>query len=464
MLAGPVSTAAANAAAQCEVAAASVGVMGLQSGLSLEAAGGLVNALTVVSVLATTAFALMGFFTSNKDTQGRLTRAGRIAVCGVLLTALLSIASRSVEGKIAGARSAQAHQVETCRQNAAAAQFQEQIGRLQALNSGLVEVSGRSAKIRERLEGSIQTQQRQLESAKQISTDLAATGRASQANADTLLRSVWESREQVSARDLRVRIDVECRFYDYDMGRRVRPDPLAAERVLDGLAPASAFDTSSSLSLAVFASDGLATMDPMTLRSSLSFDRVQPAPLLIATSHEHSILARPSVASSPGRSYGYHAVRQAVEFVNFDGDRIALSKRSDWNGVVVQLALQTLHSPFLGQLRAANPSGIFADTDPSRKGWVFGERAVALWEGTYSPGNAVDASVMLTSDEWLTPCHAEIAVWLGDQRLGSLFGRLYTGRAFANRSSSESVGLVAIPIRVDPDRFPGFVAERPAAR
>jgi hypothetical protein len=102
MLAGPVSTAAANAAAQCEVAAASVGVMGLQSGLSLEAAGGLVNALTVVSVLATTAFALMGFFTSNKDTQGRLTRAGRIAVCGVLLTALLSIASRSVEGKIGG--------------------------------------------------------------------------------------------------------------------------------------------------------------------------------------------------------------------------------------------------------------------------------------------------------------------------------------------------------------------------
>lgn len=456
MLSGLAMTGAVTAAARCEAAATAVGVMGVEGGLSLGAAASLVNALTVVSILATAAFGLMGYFTSNKDTEGKLTWAGRIAVCGVLLTALLSIASRTVEGKIAAATSAQNHQVEVCRQNAAAAQFQEQIGRLETLNRGLVEVSGRSAKIRERLEGSIETQQQQLASAEQISNDLAATGRASQANAAALLKSVWESREQVSARDLRVRIDVECRFYDYDMGGRARLDPAADQRALDALTPASAFETSSSLSLAVFAPDGAAATAPVTLQSSLDFERAQPAPLLVATSHEHSTLSRPSAASSPGRAYGYHAVRQAVEFLNFDGDKIALSKRPDWNGTVLQLSLRTLHSPFLGQLRTANPGGLFADTDPSRKSWIFGERAFALWEGAYRPQDAAEATVMLTSDEWLTPCQAEVSVWLGDQRLGRTFGRLYTGRAFANRSSSDSVGLLTVPIRIGPDRFPGF--------
>jgi hypothetical protein len=464
MLSGPVLTGAKTVAAQCEAAATAVGVMGLKGGLSLEAAGNLVNALTIVSVLAAAAFGLMGFFTSNKDTKGRLTWAGRIAVCGVLLTALLSIASRTVEGKIAAATSAQAHQVEVCRQTAAAAQFQEQIGRLETLNSGLVEVSGKSAKIRERLEGSIETQQRQLASAKQISNDLAATGRASQANADALLRSVWESREQVSARDLRVRIDLECRYYDYDMNHRARLDPSVDPKALDALTPASAFDTASALSLAVFAANGTSATAPITLQSSVDFERAEPAPVLIATSHEHSALTRPSKASAPGRAYGYHAVQQAVEFLNFDGDRIGLSKRPDWNGVMIQIAMQTIQSPFMGQLRAANPGGMFPDSDPSRKGWVFGQRAFPLWEGTYRPRDASEATAMLTSDEWLTPCLAEVTVWLGDQSLGRAFGRLHTGRAFVNRSYSDSVGLLAPPLRVASDRFPDFNPEKTAPR
>lgn len=464
MLSGPALTDIATAAANCKAAATAVGVMGVEGGLSLEAAGSLVNALTVVSVLATAGFGLMGFFTSNKDTKGNLTRAGRIAVCGVLLTALLSIVSRAVEGKIAAATSAQAHEVEVCRQNAAVAQFREQIGRLQMLNTGLVEVSGRSAKIRERLEGSIETQQKQLASAKQISNELAATGRASQANADALLKSVWEGREQVSARDLRVRVDLECRFYDYDMGHQAKLDPSPDGRALDALVPASAFEASAALILAVFAADRASATAPVTLQSSVDFETAQPAPLLIATSQEHSILTRPSTASSPGRAYGYHAVRQAVEFQNFDGDRIALDKRPDWNGVVIQIRLQTLHSLFLSQLRTANPNGSFADTDPARKGWIFGERAFPLWDGTYRPPDALEATAMLTSDEWLTPCQAEITAWLGDQNLGRVYGRIYTGRAFANRSSSDSVGLLAPPIRVGSGRFPGFLPERSASR
>lgn len=461
MVAGLALTAASNVAARCEAAAAAVGVLGVEGGLSLEAAGNLVNALTIVSVLAAAAFGLMGFFTSNKDTQGRLTRAGRIAIGGVLLTALLSIASRSVEGKIAAAAGAQARDVDQCRQRAAADQFQDQIGRLRTLNNGLVDVSTKSAKIRERLEGSIQTQQQQLASAKRISTDLAATGRASQANADALLRSMWESREQVSARDLRVGIDVECRFYDYDMGDKVRIDPAPERRKLDALAPASAFETASSLSLAVFAPGGPGTTPPFTLRSSPGFEAMSPAPILIATSQRHSTLGGASTTSAPGRAYGYHAVRQSVEFTNFGGDRIVLDKRSDWNGVVLQLSLQTLQSPFLGQLRAANLGGLFADNDPARKGWIFGERAFPLWEGTYRPSDAADATASLTSDEWLTSCHAEVTVSLGDQSLGRTYGRLQTGRAFANRGSSDSVGLLATPIQVAPDRFPSF---KPPAR
>jgi hypothetical protein len=233
---------------------------------------------------------------------------------------------------------------------------------------------------------------------------------------------------------------------------------------LDALTPASAFETASSLSLAVFPADGMTATAPITLESSVDFERAQPAPVLIATSHEHSTLTRPSTASAPGRAYGYRAVRQAVEFLNFDGDRIGLSKRPDWNGVIIQISMQAVSSPFLGQLRAANPAGLFADTDPSRKGWIFGERAFPLWEGVYRPSGATDATVMLTSDEWLTPCQAEVTVWLGDQSLGRAFGRLHTGRAFVNRSYSDSVGLLAPPLRIASDRFPDFKPEKTASR
>lgn len=319
-----------------------------------QAATRFTEALTVASVVMAAGFGLMALFTSYKDKEGKTTRYGRLAAFGVVLTALVSLTLNTVKGEIDGVKAEAQRKQQDERFDKTLKGFTDVLARQdQALTDGAV--------VRANLERSLAGQRRQLAAQRDqialsqgVSRGLADSVRVSQANADALLRSVWDASDTVSLRDLSVRAHLACGF-----GNGPRPGGDFAALRTEDLKPAFSPDVTVRIKVLPRASLTLPAEDlelepdavgkcPIALRDRCD----ESLPLAVdATSTEHTLVVAPSRAQVAPRVTGANwRVEQVSSFANFTARTAGLTRRSDWNGVIVQVGILAPKSPFTRML------------------------------------------------------------------------------------------------------------------
>ena len=161
------------------------------------------NGLQIGSILATAGFAAFGLLSRFKDDSGRLTRAGRVALAGIGLSALLSLTTQSVKAEVdrrAANAAAQAHQHEL---DAQLAQFEAQSEALTKLNRKQQDALTRTEKVLSDL-GHVSTQVgRSIHS-------IELVGRQQDVHTARVLRTMWEDANRIVGERLELLVSTSC--------------------------------------------------------------------------------------------------------------------------------------------------------------------------------------------------------------------------------------------------------------
>jgi hypothetical protein len=173
----------------------------------------LVDALQILSILSAAGFAMLGLFTEFKK-DGRITRHGRIAVFGVVLSAILSLATQA--GKAALDR--EASKVADAKHQAELDNATERFSNQSEALSELLNEQDASLERSKALENALtdarddqDQQSRQLMGRMDNSIAAIDESRAAQrVQATTLFRSIWYNANRIDASALRVRVDYSC--------------------------------------------------------------------------------------------------------------------------------------------------------------------------------------------------------------------------------------------------------------
>jgi hypothetical protein len=99
-----------------------------------------VDVITKASLLAAAGFGLLGLLTDYKK-DGRITRWGKVAAGGIVLSAVLSILSGSLKNNVQARASAAANRKERIERDVQAGRFARQIAQLQSLNERMAGVN-----------------------------------------------------------------------------------------------------------------------------------------------------------------------------------------------------------------------------------------------------------------------------------------------------------------------------------
>jgi hypothetical protein len=168
------------------------------------------NTLQVISILATAGFAAFGLFTKYKDDDGRITTAGRIAVVGIGLSALLSLGTQSVKAEVDRRKAKEAddkHQSELTEQ---VRHFNEQAAKLQRLDASQSIALKAAYRLQNRVETSLTDlnllQDRVGQSIRAINT----IGVKQDQYTARMLYTMWVDANRIGADSLKALVRYDC--------------------------------------------------------------------------------------------------------------------------------------------------------------------------------------------------------------------------------------------------------------
>ena len=401
----------------------------------------LIDTMTVFSVISAAGFGLLGLFTDYKGDDNKVTLWGRLAAAGIVASALISILLSTLHDRL---------QANSDRRNAVAAallqatdsdRFNTQLGKLATVEGGLGSVLKDSETVRGQLGRSIASQQRQLAAANGVARDLETGNRAARDDADRLLRRVYASAEQVSARDVKARVAVACEYHHHYYETKLEPPAD----------PPPAFAPHAEIRVAAFAPAGNLTPVPLVMQPTRAANacwssvagRCQRTPLWSGTSETHAQRRAPRVSRENHRADAFFAYVEASGFDDFTSSDATLTRRSDWNGVELQVQIVVPDAPFLGlftpeDFRLAGTGSIFSGTAGTFEDVFLGEKS----------------SVVLDGDDAVLPCFATADILLGDRVVASGRGEL--------AKEGRNLVLLLPPLTVPPNTFPAYAPTPPS--
>ena len=439
----------------CGAGETATGLAGLTGCMAVENAAAVVNVVTIVSIVAAAGFGLLGLLTSYKDKDGRITRWGRIAAGGVLLTALLSITSRTIEGRIAAIKDEQARAAaeiarkeEDADRAAATDRFETQVTLVNGVLADLNKVSARTEKVQAGVNLTIDAQRRQLATAQRTSRRLAQTAAESQANADRLLRSVWDASERISGRDVTVSARIACYI--------APAHPLRAELEanLDANGPA----------LLDLGPDASISMQGRRAAAGPADCSSTPAAcwnsLFVAIDGKHEIVDQPRLSLVKNRTHDEDIkLTQKSEFTNYViVDETAALNRPAWNGGTVELKLSGAMSPFIRKLTSAAK----AERLQGQPDTIGPRRRASLESGLWAWDWRRSNSVELDFTDELLPCHADVNLNLRGRSIGVSHGRFVASLGRDDVPGFKPFVRIELPpFTIDEDAFPTYAQTLP---
>lgn len=169
----------------------------------------LVNILTIASILSAAGFGALGLFTDFKK-DGKVTRYGRMAVGGIMLSAAFSIGVGLLQGRIEAKRSQAAATKEAADRDREGRNFAAQINRLEGLNRNLFDVNRAASDLQQGMRNSLRSQGLLLTNARSSMLLTASVGAQQQENAARVLRTMWEDFNRIDGSRIALSVMYDC--------------------------------------------------------------------------------------------------------------------------------------------------------------------------------------------------------------------------------------------------------------
>jgi hypothetical protein len=170
---------------------------------------GLITFLQVAAIVSGAVFAALALFTEYKK-DGRVTKYGRIAVIGIVLSALFSLGTQWGQAKLDSERTKQANDEATKQLAAEARRFRRQMSGLRSLSRDLTALNNQNRELRDRAEASLAEI---LSVQARVGESLTATrqiGTQERRNTATVLRTMWEDANRINASSLALTVTYRC--------------------------------------------------------------------------------------------------------------------------------------------------------------------------------------------------------------------------------------------------------------
>ena len=289
---------------------------------------GLIRFLQVAAILSGAVFATLALFTEYKK-DGKVTKYGRVAVVGIVLSALFSLGTQWGQSKL-DSEQGQAANEKAGRQLAEEGRrFRQQMGRLNALSSNLITLGSQNLELRVRAEQSLA----QLAAVQaRVGESLLATrriGAQDQRNTAQVLRTMWDDANRINASSLVVAVNYSCGPVTGDFPRLMDDGATMVVRVarLTDRQRASLSPTGFHTSLL------LGSADAATFRSADQRITVSRAPTVDGAQ-----------------------IDQTARFTSFQSPNLGqFSDPANWRGAVVEAIIFTYQPGLLAAAAAATP-------------------------------------------------------------------------------------------------------------
>lgn len=389
-------------------------------GVSQDVLGKLVDVLQVASILSAAAFAALALFTEYKH-DGKITRFGRIAVAGIVLSALFSLGTQWGKAEIDRQKAEAARLEEAERRKQADIRDAKELGHYRNQMQGLSNVLGLqnvaldgTRDLLGRMQTSLHRQQ--LLEAQARGTLLAVEATRSQEKANTIrvLRGMWDESNRVSGGRIVAVVAYQCAV-DREKYVPILPDEARAELTLVPMAAVAAERLPLNRFRAAY------------IRNSVD---------LVALDEKTTLVKDP---------IGEIQIQQLSRFSPFGlgADALdALAHPENWSGIGVELRIIGTQ-PGLAERVAAvarkplrGPEGL-AEKYDLRAGILHGATA--------------DAGVRVK----VLPCSADMALFINDRQVAEAQGLV----AQVSDAADEGIGRVFVKfpiVPVETKEFPRF--------
>jgi len=168
------------------------------------------NGLQIGSILATAGFAAFGLLTKFKDESGKLTKAGRIALAGIGLSALLSLGTQSVKAENDRRSAAVADEKHQAELNTQLALFKGQSAALQDLNNKQLRALGEAQAIQDRVKRSLAALQLVQQDVGKSINAIGVVGRKQDSHTARVLHTMWEDANRIEAGRIELIMRTQC--------------------------------------------------------------------------------------------------------------------------------------------------------------------------------------------------------------------------------------------------------------
>jgi len=400
-------------------------------GASQQLLGKVVDLLQVASILSAAAFAALALFTEYKR-DGKITRYGRFAVLGIVLSALFSLGMQWTKAEIDRQKAEQARKDEVERQKAAARaaadeleRYKTQTGRLQNL-LGLERVALDGTRhLAERM--AVSLRQQQAIQAQTRGTLLAVEAARSQERANTVrvLKGMWEDANRVSGATIAVVVGYQCTV-DPERYVPILPDQARAELTLLPMAAAAA--------------------------EHVALTRFRPD-YILGSRTLTSLDERTTLIGDPLGEVQFQQISRFSPFSFGAKDLQVLGRPEDWRGMAVELRIIGTQRELADRVAAVarKPSG-------SRDQLAHKYDVTAGTLHSPKQDQAVRVAVL--------PCTADMAVFINDRQVADAQGlvvELWDGPS--DRTGQVIVKFPIVPVdTADFPRFGGSSVPRRASR
>lgn len=163
----------------------------------------IIDILQVASILSAGAFAALGLFTDYKK-DGKVTKYGRLAVIGIVLSAFFSLGTRWLQTDLAEDQREKAKSdaerlaTETARQRGIDARnFAVQMQELQNLAQGLTDLQDGTRRLNGDMQASLRTQERIQSTVSRSLSQTVLLGREQRTSTMMTLESIWQSANRI---------------------------------------------------------------------------------------------------------------------------------------------------------------------------------------------------------------------------------------------------------------------------
>lgn len=274
--------------------------------------------LKVISMLATGLFGALGLLTKYRDDGGKITRWGKTALGGIVLSSAISMILYTLETSRSKAASDEARR----KADATTASLQEIIGTAQRTANDLGETLRQQRELAEKMDTSLTTQGQVLTGNENILSGVVNGARQDTEHTIGLLRTFWGQSNRIEASQIAVEIT-----YSFPYVTKIG-NPTILDKTwhlsLNALRGVTAKTRS---------------IDPNAWSDYPLLNDEQSKPELSLAANDQKVTQRNNV----GFAYGFdNGSEQRSYFSKFTGEMGKFSDMTNWNGAVVEVHLTSM--------------------------------------------------------------------------------------------------------------------------